>query len=236
MPKIVVVEKSGELKEVLLKHYSQEEFCKKAGFKSLEHFKCQTVWKSASTGKTIALYGKATGRAGQENKYDFPPPVDKELFFGACVLIANAREDGCDDLTVEEWNKIYEELFGGFEDIGSEDTEESSDETDEYAELEKTASGYAKDGFIVDSEDEEDEEYVPPKKVKKPVKTPKKPVKKSVKKDPKQTDTNTKEPETKPKPSKKKTLFEKIDTSQPIVIDTMEEMQVSDELEPEEYV
>lgn len=219
MPKIVIVEKSGDLKEVLLKHYSQEEFCKKAGFKSLENFKCQTVWNSVSTGKQIALYGKAKGRAGQENKYDFPPPVDKELFFGACVLIANARETGCDDLTVDEWNKIYEELFGGFEDIGSEDSEESTDENDEYAELEKTSSGYAKDGFIVDSEEEdEEEEYAPKKKVKKS-KSQKKPQKKA--------------DSTKPK---KKTLFEKIETNAPIVVDTSEEMVVSDELEPEDYV
>jgi hypothetical protein len=61
---------------------------------------------------------------------------------------------------VVDWNRIYEHLFGGFEDLNSEGEE---DEDDEYDDLPVTATGYAKDGFVVDSdsesvEDEEEEE------------------------------------------------------------------------------
>jgi hypothetical protein len=56
------------------------------------------------------------------------------------------------------WDKIYEHLFGGFEDLN--DTEdESDDENDEYNELEKTKSGYAKDNFVVDDEEDMDDDY-----------------------------------------------------------------------------
>ena len=91
-------------------------------------------------------------KAGQENKYDFPPPVDSALYFGKCVL---TNQGG--DLSLVDWNRIYEHLFGGFEDLNSEGEE---DDDDEYDELPTTATGYAKDGFVVDSESEsaEDEE------------------------------------------------------------------------------
>ena len=83
------------------------------------------------------------------------------------------------NLTTNEWNKIYDKLYGGFEDLDKEDSDEE-DEEDEYDELAKTKSGYAKDGFIVD-DDEDDESYEddseelsdvpPPKKNKRKVPT-----------------------------------------------------------------
>ena len=57
----------------------------------------------------ISLYGKDSGRAGMENKYELPPPVDNILFFGKIALV-----NDMDDLTIDLWNKIYEQLFGGF--------------------------------------------------------------------------------------------------------------------------
>ena len=46
-------------------------------------------------------------------------------------------------------NKVYEKLFGGFEDLKSES--ESEDELDEVPDDMKTKDGYLKDGFVVDS-------------------------------------------------------------------------------------
>jgi hypothetical protein len=159
MPSILVVEKTGVIKEVSLKSFSQEELYKKAGFKNADDFKSVHSWTMEIDGKvtTISLYGKSSGRAGQENKYDFPPPVDTILFFGSCVLVANISEDGktCDDLNTERWEAIYEALFGGFEDIGDE-SEESEDDVD--SDVPRTKDGYVKDGFIVDDDDDEDYE------------------------------------------------------------------------------
>jgi hypothetical protein len=159
MPSILVVEKTGVIKEVSLKAFSQEELYKKAGFKNADDFKSVHSWTMEIDGKstTISLYGKTTGRAGQENKYDFPPPVDTILFFGSCVLVANVSPDGktCDDLSSDRWEAIYEALFGGFEDIGDE-SEESEDDVD--SDIPRTKDGYVKDGFIVDDDDDEDYE------------------------------------------------------------------------------
>ena len=156
---IVIVEKSGVLKELNIKQYDNEYLCKKAGFKSSKDFKAQTCWKQENI--EVYLYGKSEGRAGQENKYDMPPPVDNTLFFGSCLLIMKEKNKEV-DLSVKTWKEIYENLFGGFEDIGNEDSEEEKDEDDEDADLPQTKEGYAKDGFVVaddeDAEDAEDED------------------------------------------------------------------------------
>jgi hypothetical protein len=148
--RILIVEKTGVIKESLVKSFTEADVYKKAGFKSGEGFERVHEW--TLNGETVVLYGKSTGRAGQENKYDFPPPVDKILFFGACVLTSSTGS-----LKKKRWEEIYEELFGGFEDIGDEDSEESEDEDDDE-DLPKTKSGYAKDGFIVEDSDETDDE------------------------------------------------------------------------------
>lgn len=99
----------------------------------------------------ISLYGKTDGRAGQENKYEFPPPVDTVLFFGKCILVNNGG-----DLSVAEWKMACEHLFGGFDDLNSENDDD--DEDDEYDDIPLTSSGYAKDGFVVDSDSESEPE------------------------------------------------------------------------------
>jgi hypothetical protein len=104
---------------------------------------------------TISLWGKKTGKANFENKYDLPPPIDKDLFFGTCALVrtsaagstASAAETLL-DLTKETWLKIYEQLFGGFEDIGDDD-EYSEDELANVDPALLTKDGYLKDGFVV---------------------------------------------------------------------------------------
>jgi hypothetical protein len=184
MPKIVIIEKSGTLKTVSVKDFTEETLYKKAGLKTGEGFVLQHTW-GAEDGldQSIKLYAKNTGRAGQENKYDFPPPVDEVLYFGSCALVGSDLSTGKPvDLDEEDWEEIYEFLFGGFEDLGSEDSEDEEDvDTDEELEaiqkttgtvVKQTKQGYAKDGFIVEDEDEdaeseesEDSEDTPPKKL-----------------------------------------------------------------------
>jgi hypothetical protein len=146
--RILIVEKTGVIKESVVKSFTEAEVYKKAGFKSPEGFERVHEW--TIDGETVVLYGKSTGRAGQENKYDFPPPVDKILFFGSCVLTSSTGS-----LKKGRWEEIYEELFGGFEDIEGSEEEESESEEDD---LPRTKDGYVKDGFVVDEEENEESE------------------------------------------------------------------------------
>ena len=158
MPSILIVEKLGSIKVQSIKTYSETELYKKAGFKSPDGFKCQTTWQVELTNSkySISLYGKTTGRANQENKYEFPPPVDKCLYFGNCILV-NKTNDVPTDFSIKEWEDIYEQLYGGFEDIDMEDSDEDDDMDDLNVPNSKIGkSGYLKDNFVVDDDMEED--------------------------------------------------------------------------------
>jgi len=83
---------------------------------------------------TISLYAWIDGKAGRENKHELPPPVDNELYFGNIFLFKHI--DGkLVDFTKEEYEEFYDNSFGGFEDIGSEDSEYSEDEDDDGEDL-----------------------------------------------------------------------------------------------------
>jgi len=164
---IIIVEKSGSLKSLTVKDYKEEELYKKCGFKQPDGFTKQTEWGIKLEGKKyiVSVYAKTEGRANTENKYDFPPPVDTLLFFGNCSLVCSLKQ--ADDswevvsLTIEKWEKIYEKLFGGFEDLAVTcvEDEEEEDELDNISASKKTKHGYLKDGFVVDSDSDEKEEY-----------------------------------------------------------------------------
>jgi hypothetical protein len=159
MPTILIVEKDGSIRELNVKVYAENELYKKAGLKVADGFKCFTNWtvEYATRQYTISLYGKTTGRANHENKYEFPPPVDNTLFFGNCILIAKSTEGAIVDLNQDMWEKIYETLYGGFEDVGEEDSDSDCDsEVEEVGKC--TKNGYVKDGFVVDDDDDDDDD------------------------------------------------------------------------------
>lgn len=164
---IIIVEKTGELKSLLVKDFKEDELFKKCGFKKSEGFNKQTQWNVKIEGNKylIEVYAKHDGRANSENKYDFPPPIDTKLFFGNCAITAKKLNNVCDDehnytnLSIELWEKIYEKLFGGFEDLALTALEDENeiDELKNIPKEKKTKSGYLKDGFVVDSSDTEEE-------------------------------------------------------------------------------
>jgi len=166
---IIIVERLGTLKMLSIKDFKQEDLYKKCGFKKGEDFNKQTEWsvKLSGTKYIIQLFAKTDGRANSENKYDFPPPVDTKLFYGSCALVGQIKNgDGTKvltNLTLGIWNKIYEKLFGGFEDLVStaKEDEEEEDELVNIPKEKKTKQGYLKDGFVVDSSDTDDENSEP---------------------------------------------------------------------------
>jgi hypothetical protein len=157
MPTILIVEKTGAIKELIIKTYAEDELYKKAGFKTKEGFKCYTTWAATieDTDYNISLYGKTSGKANQENKYEFPPPVDTTLFFGSCILV---NKNGSENLSEKEWNLVYDYLYGGFEDLDDDDDDDDEDEEDDLIGVKLTKEGYMKDDFIVDDDDEDEED------------------------------------------------------------------------------
>lgn len=161
MVKIAIIEKNGACvdkdcgKLKLEDLYKKCNFRKNVDFKKIHSFKVKQHY--------VHVFGKTDGRANQENKFDFPPPIDNELYFGNMALLKSQEKDITDDNIIDydsaSWNKDYETLMGGFEDIGSNDDDDyESDELETYPKEQLTKQGYLKDGFVVQDEDDNDEE------------------------------------------------------------------------------
>lgn len=162
---ILVVDKNGTISKKQLNSAEQlSEIYKKCSTSrnsAAAEYPKLTTWEFTEDGKKfyIDLYGKKTGRAGFENKYDLPPPLDKMLLFNSFALVKYTKKKSeicLETLTPEMWKKHYETLFGGFEDLKSE--EESEDELDAVSKKYKTKDGYLKDDFVVDNNEVENEE------------------------------------------------------------------------------
>ena len=163
---IIIIDKGASLKTLTVKDYKVEELYKKCGFKKSTDFNLQVEWPVKLDGQKylIQMYGKLDGKANMENKYDFPPPVDKKLYFGSCVLVGMLRDDSNNrshiNISIDLWNKIYEKLFGGFESLTVTciEDEEEEDELQNVPKNMKTKNGgYLKEGFVVDSSDAEED-------------------------------------------------------------------------------
>lgn len=162
MVKVVLISKTGSLTNSSLQRFDIKMLYKKCKFANNNNFKKQTTWKT-DDGSYVSLFAKTHGRANSENKYDLPPPVDEQLFFGLMLLCAHTESeltnDNVKDFNKTAWTTIYNKLFGGFEDLGSEDSEEEPEEEIDPKYL--TPEGYStQDGFVVN--DDELEQYSTP--------------------------------------------------------------------------
>ena len=73
MVKFLIISKSGKIKTVnTTKSFNISNLYKKCGLKNDNCFDARSTW--GWNGKHIILYAADDGRAGQENKYELPPP------------------------------------------------------------------------------------------------------------------------------------------------------------------
>lgn len=146
----ILISKRGTLKETYLTEceLNREHYIKVCATPPTyeKSFKHRTTWRVKKNSFPVELWARTDGRAGQENKYEFPPPVDETLFFGDCMLVSRAP------FTIALWQKLYKQLFGGFDDLTkmADDDDAEIDELETVSEKKKTRDGYLKDGFIVE--------------------------------------------------------------------------------------
>ena len=171
MISILIIESNGNIKEVEFKKLDIADLYKKCNFRKSENFDKRTLWSKIKVdGKSwnIAVYSRNFGKAGTENKYDLPPPIDSQLYFGSMAIVS-LEKDGDDNwvlgqLTKNTWEKIYEKLFGGFENLNATalEDEDEVDELDKIPAKYKTKGGYLKDGFVVSDDNSDDPSNVYP--------------------------------------------------------------------------
>ena len=163
MTSIIIVDKGASIKATKAKGLTRDTLYKKCGFRKADGFELRNKFAIKRFDvDSVEVWARDTGKAGTENKYELPPPIDQTLYFGSIAVAAFDSDDEFIDLTEDTWKKVYEHLFGGFEDIDDPDSEaeSSEDELDSVPPEQKTKHGYLKDGFVIDGdEDDSDEEY-----------------------------------------------------------------------------
>ena len=158
----VLISKNGDVRATIIKPGDFSTLYKRCGFRIGKGFVKQHTW--VVDNKKLAVYGKTKGRATQENKSELPPPIDRVLFFGSMIGVLHNADDSPTDLSVDEWNRLQERLFGGFHDL-SKTAMEDDNEEDELKNIDPknlTRTGYLKDGWIIDDDvgsGLEEEEY-----------------------------------------------------------------------------
>ena len=159
---MLLLRKDGGVSQVNAKSTDMASFYKRAGFKSDTGFTHRHTFMVpqdiSSTVVQIRVFAKDAGRAGMENKTELPPPIDIILFYGSILCVGFDADGAVCGLADDLWAKMYDHIFGGFESL--DDTAEADDaeedELDAYPDEMKTKHGYLKDGFVVDSDDDDD--------------------------------------------------------------------------------
>ena len=159
MVKIIIIDTSGKASEA--EYDPSSSLYKKCGFRKEDGFEERHTWSGITLPKndtkySIAVYSRNHGRAGSENKFEMPPPIDKDLYFGKIAVLGFSGKKQM-DLSVSLWNKLWENLMGGFEDLNGPSESDETDELEDEDPENITSDGYLKDDFVVD--DDEDEEY-----------------------------------------------------------------------------
>lgn len=164
MVRVILIDKGCNIKTSEIKNLEIDKLYKKCNLRKKDNFDLRHTWSLNKENLYISIFSKNKGRANSENKYDLPPPLDNDLYFGSILLVKHKNKkftspNDAKDIEINEWNKLYEKLFGGFEDLNDEDSYSEEEEIPEHL---KTKEGYSKeDGFIVDDDEDLDEEYIP---------------------------------------------------------------------------
>lgn len=157
---ILIVDKAGQFSNV--KTSTIDNLYKKIGLKTETGFMKHCEWNTSTqeySNLYIDFYGKKIGKATYENKYEFPPPVDNQIFFGKCILVAYTKKNKTItyiSLSPELWLEIYSNLYG-LNDIAQTTAKKIYVKTDKSKVEELTLSSSENDED--DDEDDADEDY-----------------------------------------------------------------------------
>ena len=155
---ILIVDKTGQFSNV--KTSNTDNLYKKIGLKTETGFTKHCEWNVSTqeySNLYVDFYGKKIGKATYENKYEFPPPIDNQIFFGKCILVAYTKKNknmSYISLTQELWLEIYSNLYS-LNDIAETNTKKIFIKSDKSKIEDLTLSSSETD----EDDNEEDDDY-----------------------------------------------------------------------------
>jgi transcription elongation factor S-II len=112
-------------------------------------------------GTFLFLFGFSDGKAGTENKHELPPPLDSTLYFGDILVVASKDESSYSKpvaFKVEDYETFYTKMFGGFDELESDEEMEDTLDTEVEAEVDGDADANEIVGAVEEDDKDEDEE------------------------------------------------------------------------------
>tara|TARA_B100000575_G_C23142648_1_gene665513 strand:- start:4323 stop:4943 length:621 start_codon:yes stop_codon:yes gene_type:complete len=79
------------------------------------------------SGDTLSVYCWTEGKESSINQHDMPPPIDNNLYYGEIIVIRHSK-GVLKNISKDDYESFYEDAFGGFENLGSEDSWSSEEE------------------------------------------------------------------------------------------------------------
>jgi hypothetical protein len=151
MTKIIIINKYAIINCKNISNLTSGNIYKKAGFRTENDFQLIHTWNYNN--QFINLYGKVNGKSNNINKYELPPPIDTNLYYGSLTFIKYTDKDPISsliDFTEDDFTIFIESLFGGFESLHNTDSEDDNQPELDYIDTKNlTKEGYIKDEFIV---------------------------------------------------------------------------------------
>ena len=116
----VLLAKNGGMSIVNLPEKS-EDYYKTCNLKKADGFNNLHVYKVGR--KKVELWGRTHGPERSISKWELPPPLDTSFAYGSQLVVVTNSNGKRVSVTLEEWKRIYEKMFGGFHDLGGNDSE-----------------------------------------------------------------------------------------------------------------
>ena len=128
MTSIVIVEKSGAIKDFKFKKFNFNDLYKKCSYRKSAGFQVQASC-IVNSQITIEVWGRKDKEINK-NKYIFPSPLSNTIYYGNCALIA-MKNNNITDLDCELWKQYCIKLKTNNNTINSNDGDENDgDEND----------------------------------------------------------------------------------------------------------
>lgn len=109
---IIVIDKNGIMKQQNVKNLTQDTIYKKCGLRNSNGFHRRHVWYIHTMDiDTVELWSCDTVKSGLDNKYELPPPLENKVYYGSMALISVQNDGTFENLTLNMWAQIYENLL-----------------------------------------------------------------------------------------------------------------------------
>lgn len=153
MTTIILINKECSIAQQKIR-IKRETLYKKCGFKTDSDFGLRHTWQVEMLNiHSIEIWGQTTGIDTDENKFTLPSPLNMKTYYGTMAVVAVSKKGENVSITIEKWNKIYQQL------MDETDSEELQSDDDDVEEDDDVSFSAKETNFTEGDSDEDAREF-----------------------------------------------------------------------------